>query len=208
MQRLIAFSARKQHGKDTSADFVMRKLLHNGASCKKIGFADPLKRFCMDSLGLTHNQVYGTDEQKNTLTNWKWEGIDPAIRVNYSPVNEYMTAREVMQIVGTDLMRDKFNRDIWARAAINIARNSKEDFIIFNDTRFINEVQAAKKENGLIIRLHRKNHINNDEHWSEKALDKYPNWIYNYYVEADNSDVDGLLKQIDDIMIHEGIYGS
>lgn len=42
---------------------------------KIYSFADPLKRLCIDVLGLSHEQCYGTDEQKNTLTHLRWEDM-------------------------------------------------------------------------------------------------------------------------------------
>ncbi|GAG82717.1 unnamed protein product [marine sediment metagenome] len=42
---------------------------------KLYSFASPLKNLCMDILGLTHEQCYGTDDQKNTLTHLKWEDM-------------------------------------------------------------------------------------------------------------------------------------
>src|SRR5688572_15326111 len=42
---------------------------------KNYNFADPLKEVCIGLLGLTYEQCYGTDEQKNTLTNLRWENM-------------------------------------------------------------------------------------------------------------------------------------
>ena len=38
-------------------------------------FADPLKRMCIGLFGLTREQCYGTDEEKNSLTDILWDDI-------------------------------------------------------------------------------------------------------------------------------------
>ncbi len=47
---------------------------------KIYSFADALKQdVCMNILGLSHSQCYGTDEQKNTPTHLKWEDMPGVI---------------------------------------------------------------------------------------------------------------------------------
>src|SRR6185503_15612283 len=42
---------------------------------KSYSMADNLKWFCVNFAGLLPEQVWGTDEQKNTLTKYKWEDM-------------------------------------------------------------------------------------------------------------------------------------
>ena len=109
---------------------------------KLYSFADLLKQnICIDVLGLTYEQCYGTDDEKQTMTKIKWEDIPGVITKKpidlawsltsgyteekqtaemiagrLGPYYEkigcliyhepgYMTAREVMQVVGTDIFR-------------------------------------------------------------------------------------------------------
>lgn len=46
-------------------------------------FADSIKRFCTDVLGLRHEQVWGTDEDKNELTKYMWENMPEYIRWDF-----------------------------------------------------------------------------------------------------------------------------
>ena len=39
------------------------------------GLADTLKDLCIDILGLSYDQAYGTDEDKNSLTNISWSAL-------------------------------------------------------------------------------------------------------------------------------------
>ena len=67
-------------------------------------FADPLKRMCVGLFGLTHEQCYGTDEEKNSLTDILWDNVSHDGQRG-SDRNGYMTAREFMQFFGTNICR-------------------------------------------------------------------------------------------------------
>ena len=70
---------------------------------KIYSFADPLKKnICIDILGLTYEQCYGTDAEKNQVTHIVYnEG--------------FLTGREVMQYVGTDIFRKMMPNDTQLR---------------------------------------------------------------------------------------------
>lgn len=159
MTKIIAFAGKKQSGKTTCSDYVCNhySTLHNyNKSAKVLNFADSLKQdICMNILGLSHKQCYGDDSDKNTITNIKWD-------------NKYLTAREAMQFIGTDLFR-KMNPNVWADATINKISKLKIDLAIIADCRFPNEVEAVKNAGGIVIKLTRN--IYNETHSSETALD-------------------------------------
>ena len=83
------------------------------ASVKMYNFADNLKRVCIDILGLTERQCYGTDNEKNILTKFNWDKMPSKEKIASSP----MSAREVMQYVGTDFFR-KIYPDVWVDSTI------------------------------------------------------------------------------------------
>ena len=64
------------------------------------GLADTLKDLCINILGLEYNQAYGTDKEKNSETHIKWGDLP---HLNGHMKNTRMTAREVLQYVGTDI---------------------------------------------------------------------------------------------------------
>ena len=57
-------------------------------------FADYLKQICIDLFDLKPEQVYGTDEDKNTLTPYLAEGV--ALQDKNVLDNPHMTAREFL----------------------------------------------------------------------------------------------------------------
>ena len=131
---IIAFAGRKQSGKTTSCEFI-QSLLPNQET-KIYNFADPLKQLCINILGLTEEQCYGTDENKNETVDCYWPGIDAQ-----------MTAREVLQYVGTDVFR-RMQHHVWSSATIRLIEKEKPKLALIADCRFPNEVDAVKKAGG------------------------------------------------------------
>jgi hypothetical protein len=156
---IIAFAGRKQSGKTTCSEFVEKyfnAIIEPFNSAKIYNFADPLKQdICINILGLTEYQCYGTDDQKNELVDCYWD-------------NKQLTAREVMQMVGTDMFRT-MQKNIWSSATIRKIQNEKPKLAIIADCRFPNEVDAVKDAGGIVIKLTRNPH--NSYHTSEIALD-------------------------------------
>lgn len=157
MTMIIAFAGRKQSGKTTCAEFIQNIYSQYFTGTSKIyNFADPLKQnICIDILGLTYDQCYGPDDKKNELVDCYWN-------------NSQLSAREVMQIVGTDVFRN-MKQNVWSDAIIRRINKEKPDIGIIADCRFPNEVDAVKNAGGITIKLTRNPH--NSDHASEMALD-------------------------------------
>jgi hypothetical protein len=178
MTKIIAFAGRKQSGKTTCANFVgsMFEQMYKKPS-KIYNFADPLKRdICINILGLTEDQCYGDDNAKNSKTHIIWE-------------NKLLTAREVMQFVGTDLFRKLYNT-VWVDATVKKILREKPDLALIADCRFPNEVESIQKIGGLVIKLNR-NPFNSD-HPSETALDEcnYSASNFDFIINNHNMSID------------------
>lgn len=154
----------------TSSDQSMVNFLRANLDhfAKLYSFADLLKKsVCMDILGLTREQCYGTDEQKNTDTNISWSSLP---FYDGKAENKNMTGREVMQVVGTDFFRELYP-NVWADATIRKIQENGPHIAIIADCRFPNEVEAIQNAGGKVVRLTR-NSEDEDAHISETALDK------------------------------------
>jgi hypothetical protein len=175
MTQIIAFAGRKQSGKTTCSEFVTKYL--NGTvkpfnSTKIYNFADPLKKdICMNILNMSEQQCYGTDDDKNTTTECYLDG-------------KQLTAREVMQYVGTNFFR-KMKHDVWSSATINKIKLENPGFAIIADCRFPNEVEAIRNAGGLIIKLTRNPY--HSDHESEIALDPQNYDHNNFDLVVDNA---------------------
>jgi hypothetical protein len=171
---------------------------------KLYSFADLLKKsVCMDILGLTYEQCFGTDEQKNGETHLLWENM-PGITTNQHNLQigavdlgcktfgvvyhkpGPMTAREVMQFVGTEVFR-KMIPNVWGLATMNQIKRDDSDVAIVADVRFPDEVDIIKDNGGIVIRL-TKNSFDSS-HDSETALDQDKYDWSNFDFVLDNKDM-------------------
>ena len=181
---------------------------------KIYSFADPLKKLCVDVLGLSHEQCYGTDEQKNTPTNLRWEDM-PGVTClpdaewmtifdsNYDDnhINDtcqrlglhyhesgFMTGRQVMEYVGTSIFRKMYS-DVWVNATINQIKRDDTKLAIICDCRFPNEVEAIKQVSGKVVRLTRDPF--NSSFSSEAALDsdKYDWTNFDFVINNKDSNI-------------------
>ena len=112
-------------------------------------FAHKLKQLCVDVLGLEQELVFGNDQQKNTKTHIKWDSIKSSTKKK-----GYMTVREVLQYVGTDMFRG-LDPTIWVNACINQIKKEQPELALVSDVRFENEVNAIQEEGGYVIGLTR-----------------------------------------------------
>lgn len=122
-------------------------------------FADPLKEICCGLLGLEYDQVYG--HSKNSMTKLRWQDMPG------SKKKGNMTAREVMQYVGTEIFR-KMYKDVWTNALVTRINEEKPLIAVVADCRFDNEASAIKQAGGILIRLNRK--PDDDSHESENGF--------------------------------------
>lgn len=194
MTKFIVLSGKKQAGKTTAAEYIKNYLVHTGYPDTIItSFATPIKKFCTDVVGLTEAQVYGSNADKDSETHIKWANMPQEIQKRYGyphlvmvgvdrELRYNLTAREVMQIFGTDMMRTFFDFDIWAKAPFQQYKESELDYVIIDDCRFPNEADMALENGATLIRLTR-NVLGEDVHISEKALDDYPQDRYNHVID-------------------------
>lgn len=215
---ILAFSGKKQAGKNTCCDLVkkifLRELYGTGFTgefivdgtknipiIRNYSFAYWLKFICTKVLGLTEAQVNGTDEEKNSLTHLRWRdmpGIFYGEDINGTP-NKFsynMTAREVMQHWGSEIFRVAYP-NVWVDSTIRQIQDDQPIIATISDARFINEVEAVKNIGGKVIRLLRNSHIESS-HQSEIDLDGYKNW--DYVIDNREFTLEQLENAVEDMM--------
>jgi hypothetical protein len=93
----------------------------------------------------------------------------------------FMTAREVMQVMGTDIMRKMFSDNVWVDTLQRAIEKDRPDFALICDMRFPAEFLSFYRNHGArVVRLMR-DVSNGDQHPSEVALD---NWEWTAYPEV------------------------
>jgi hypothetical protein len=173
MAVIVGLSGRKQSGKSSTAAFLERwyeaEVLH---------FADPLKRFCIDVLGLEEEQCYGTEDDKNSLTDLRFEDMPGDALDDWEPGP--MSARHVLQFFGTDIVR-QMKPSAWVDATMRRAAGSLAPLVVIADVRFPDEADAILAAGGEVIRLARQIDTE-DQHYSETALNQYSR--FSHFVPA------------------------
>lgn len=156
-------------------DFVLNKVANMlNPKIKLYSFADRLKRdICMNILGLTYDQCYGTDTAKNSVTDLRWCDM-PGYAESW--INEFnidssglMTARQVMEFVGTNIFRN-MKDSVWVDATLGQISRDKSKLAVITDCRFPNEISAVKNAGGKVVRLTRS--LFDSKHKSENILNK------------------------------------
>lgn len=202
MTQFITLAGQKQVGKDTSAQMLKQALLLNTAvpEVHVVHFADALKKACNVIFGIPLEDME-TEAGKQKLTKVRWPssdevGWDPGYTVWRPNTNgEFMTTREVLQFVGTDLFRNQVDPDIWLNSVF-LKPWAEDDVVIIADARFPNEA-ALGRQNGLLINVQRETGIVNDGHKSENALVDYDGY---HHVVQNNGSFEELQAQLVDIL--------
>lgn len=194
MTKIIALSGRKQSGKSTASEYIENfiALNYTYAKHKIYSFADPLKKsICMDILGLTYEQCYGSDDDKNTMTSLEWQG-------------EKLTARRAMEIIGTDIFRQLKN-NVWVDATIQLIQKEQPDIAIIPDCRFPNEVDALLNIGATVIRLTLDPFCSTSSSESALDQDKYDWNKFSLVVDNSHADINIKNRTILNYILDKGI---
>ena len=139
MSKLIGIMGLKGSGKNTIAKMLPVKW-------KRMAFADTLKDIVSILFGWDRDLIEGDTEYSR-----KWR----------EEVNEYwakelgnkdFTPRMALQVLGTDVFRNNFDRDIWVKVLKRKIINSNSDVVV-TDVRFPNEANMIKSLGGKIVQV-------------------------------------------------------
>lgn len=197
---IIVFAGRKGSGKNEMSKFVKQVFKDRGSRLGasdgldivgEFAFADKLKQFCVEVLGLSNEQVNGSDEEKNGFTQYYWDSVDIHFRKAFAKGNRIangrMTARQVMQLFGTEQIRNSFG-NVWASSTIRRIKESPYPINLITDCRFPDELEFVLSEPcGYVVKLTRDPY-SSDSHLSENALNSF-NWSREKCYILDNVDM-------------------
>lgn len=194
-------------GKDTVAKMMVDK------GCVQDSFAAPVKDVCSSIFGwsrelLEGDTVESRDFRETPDLYWTRKLGVP----NFTP-------RLALQLLGTEVLRNHFDQDIWINSLEYRMRKLTENApcVVISDARFRNELDVIKKMGGVVVWVQRgelpewfetasKAHDNvvakkimttkyKDVHESEWNWAGYPV----DYVIDNNGDLDHLARQVADI---------
>jgi len=145
MSKLIGIMGLKGSGKDTVARCT---IYADGGSqtWKKMAFADTLKDAVSDLFGWDRKLIEG---DSNDSREWR-EKVDSYWERELNIPN--FSPRKALQLIGTEVIRDSFNKDFWVKALKKKIINST-CHVIVTDVRFPNEYNMIKSLGGKIVQV-------------------------------------------------------
>lgn len=161
LPRIIGITGRKFNGKDTSAEYLVKKYGYT-----QLAYAKPLKDICKILFGFSDEQLYGSQKE---VIDEQW-GTTP---------------RKILQFIGTDLLREQISKVLpnikdkfWIKCLEKQIRKVLADpnaRVVISDVRFPNEIESIRESGfaNMILRVSRPG-INNtkDVHQSEILIEK------------------------------------
>lgn len=168
--KIVSFSGPKGSGKDTCADILKKEGIADGS----ISFAGPLKKICQEVFQLHHTLVHDPELKEKPLKNGEiiitprilrkinelmLDYLDPE-EFYYNPNKASViglegtplrTPREILQVIGTEWIRNKIHPDWHLQAAFSkkaLASLNEDGLYCVTDARFVNEYQFLAERFG------------------------------------------------------------
>jgi hypothetical protein len=140
--RLIGLCGFIGSGKNTVANILERK-----GGYKQLSFASSLKDAVAAVFGWERRLLEGDTVESRVFR----EKVDKW----WSPrLGGFVTPRSVLQQVGTELFRDRLNKDIWIYSLERKLSQAEGDIVV-TDCRFPNEIQTIQSMGGVIVHVSR-----------------------------------------------------
>lgn len=142
--KIIAISGFIGSGKDTVANYLMERY-----GFKRESLAKSLKDAAAAIFNWPRHLLEGDSlesrEWRETPDEW-W-----STKLNIPNA----TPRLILQLVGTEVFRNNFNKDMWTLSLENRLRNNNSNIVI-TDCRFPNEIEMIKQLSGKLLWVRRQ----------------------------------------------------
>lgn len=205
--KIIGLAGEKESGKNTVASFFVQS-----ERFTEIAFAEPLKNMLMKITRLESKYFHDQDFKEKELPYYvtidhdfldKLYNIvenDWGINVDFEQREKIdcfaettcKTPRELMQTVGTDILRRYIRDDIWIVLLFAKIKEISGDVVV-TDVRFENERDALRKAGAKLMRIKRPS-LKKDNHISELDLGKDEE--YNAVINNDNISLGQLRSEV------------
>lgn len=194
--KIILFNGQCRTAKDTSADFLAKKLnTYVFDNWERSSFAGAVKDIFKNAFGVDNNFI----------EEWKVK--------SEIPFKFLKNIRQSLQFIGDGFRQIK--QDVW----IDIALRDETKNLILSDGRYLSEAQKVKEKGGLNVVLYRPNFLNDDPNPSESEIRPVmewcfnnirkdgiitnpPDWMKNYdYFLINDGNIEDLYNKIDNLLI-------
>ena len=198
---IISITGKIGSGKDTVAQIIQECTPYHKWEVKK--WAGKLKVIAELITGIPKEKFEDQDFKYTNLP----ECWDRQLQSGRYKTTQPMTVRDLLQLLGTEAMRNGLHENVWVNALMSeylantvtvgttefdIQEEDQMPNWIITDTRFPNELEAARAKNGIAIKVHRPGRKSNEkqaQHASETALDHVTDWDYVISNDGDLSDL-------------------
>lgn len=173
---LIGFTGKAGSGKSTACQMV-EDMLEDSI---RINFKDALIAEIKQNFPLF---LVALSDKYDESVDWLFENKPPEFRA-------------FMQNYGTELRRGP-NPSYWIEKWEAAVVMNNEYHIVTDDVRFLNEAQAVKDANGIIVRIERSDITNTGSHLSEVEMDQI---VPDYTISVGPGEHEALRKQLSTIL--------
>jgi hypothetical protein len=179
---IILIAGKKRSGKNYTAEMLQSMLLKKNISCETFSFAEPLKDIVAKTFLISQSEL---EDYKNNPNRYKImlkdnEGSNSRILTDF---------RQVLNDLGTPIMKSYFGDNIWVNLTENKIKKSQSKVIIISDFRFPVEKLQMKDIKVITIRVNKEG-LEPSNLVSENSLNDF---VFDY--EIDNN-VEGYSKLI------------
>jgi len=199
MKKVILLSGKMRSGKNQFADYLQKALQAKKLTFETDLFAKDLKNGCRQDFKKLQNVLAHIAEEIKTKVNLFSDTremmLNPAVIQGIEKTIDKLIIRDenwyedktditrnILQLYGTEIFRNRVNDNWWVNQVKERAIKSVSDVILVTDCRFPNEITEIYDDNyeTVVIRIVRN--INTNEqvasHPSETSLDDWKVWDY------------------------------
>ena len=190
---LIAFTGKKQTGKSTACKYLEEKYGFTRVNFKDALIAELKQNFPDLLMSIMKQSFLNGDIDTDPC-------FDYILALTELFQNKPPPIRTLMQNYGTNVRRrdkDSYWVDEW-KDEIEYMVVSGSEGVTVDDCRFLNEAEAVKQGDGIIIRLVRTDMTHTDTHQSETEMDSI---VPDFTIVCNGGDEDNLYTKLDEIMV-------
>ena len=186
---IILIAGKKRSGKNYTAEMLQSMLLKKNISCETFSFAEPLKDIVAKTFLISQSEL---EDYKNNPNRYKImlkdnEGSNSRILTDF---------RQVLNDLGTPIMKSYFGDNIWVNLTENKIKKSQSKVIIISDFRFPVEKLQMKDTKVHTIRINREG-LGHSDLVSENSLNDF---VFDYEVDNNVEGYSELMVQLEGII--------
>lgn len=190
--KIVSITGKKGHGKDYVGAVIVRLTHGYFKKAQRFAFGDALKEVCSIIFGVPLHIYHADDSIKSTTpTCWRWCELEPALLKSFPQHGEFVTVRESLQLMGTEIFRNTFCRDTWVRLVEHKLSACDADYAVITDMRFLSEAARMREMGAKLIRVIDPNKpLNTGSHQSEAEMER---------IEVDHTIINDHARTPDDL---------